>query len=197
MPGRWFGRQRTWTADPGFLLFQIDHPNERWCSPGDGAWCAHRGDPPKPACSSADICMVFEYLTVLVSVVVGLTATPFLTNVVRIIHVRGNVRISWEQLLWSVTILIWTVAFWWFTFVLARQSQWTFPLFVLLLAYATLLYVLMALLFPEGVPPDHDYRAQFMRNRVWSFGVFALFPCVDLVDYVIKLDRDVSIVGHL
>ena len=28
--------------------------------------------------------------------------TSFLTNVVRIIHVRGNVKISWEQLLWSV-----------------------------------------------------------------------------------------------
>lgn len=144
-----------------------------------------------------NICMVFDYLTVLVSVVVGLSVTSFLTNLVGIIHVRGNVTISWEQLLWSVAILIWTVSFWWFTFVLARQTQWTFPLFVFLLVYATLLYVLMALLFPEGVPAGHDYRAQFMRNRVWFFGVFALFLSVDLIDYVIKMDRDVSIVGHL
>ena len=141
--------------------------------------------------------MVFDYLTVLISVVVGLSVTSFLTSVVRIIHVRGDVTISWEQLLWSTAILIWTVAFWWFTFVLAKQSQWTYPLFVFLLVYATLLYVLMALLFPEGVPAGHDYRAQFMRNRVWFFGVFALFLCVDVVDYVIKMDREVSIVGHL
>ena len=141
--------------------------------------------------------MVFDYLTVLISVVVGLSVTSFLTNVVRIIHLRADVTISLEQLLWSVAILIWTVAFWWFTFVLAKQTQWTFPLFVFLLLYATLLYVLMALLFPEGVRAGHDYRAQFMRNRVWFFGVFELFLCVDLVDYVIKMDRDVSIVGHL
>ena len=141
--------------------------------------------------------MVFEYLTVLISVVVGLSVTSFLTNIVRIIHVRGDVTISWVQLFWSISILIWTIAFWWFTFVLAEQRQWTFPLFVFLLAYATLLFLLMALLFPEGTPPNHNYRAQFMRNRVWYFSVFLLLLCVDLMDYFIKLDKDVPIVGHL
>jgi hypothetical protein len=144
-----------------------------------------------------NIRMVFEYLTVLISVVVGLTVTSFLTNVVRIIHVRGDVTISWVQLFWSVSILIWTIAFWWFTFVLAEQRQWTFPLFVFLLVYATLLFFLMALLFPEGVPSDHNYRTQFMRNRAWYFSVFIVFLCVDVIDYYIKLDKDVSIVGHL
>ncbi|MEJ2256578.1 MAG: hypothetical protein P8X98_06155 [Woeseiaceae bacterium] len=141
--------------------------------------------------------MVFEYLTVLISVVVGLSVTSFLTNVARIIHVRRDVTISWVQLMWSATILHWTVAFWWFTFVLAEQQQWTYPLFVFLLAYATLLFLLMALLFPEGVPADHNYRTQFMQNRVWYFGVFLLFLCVDVVDYLIKLDKDISIVSHL
>ena len=141
--------------------------------------------------------MVFEYLTVLISVVIGLSVTSFLTNVVRIIHVRGDVTISWVQLLWSIVILIWTIAFWWFTFVLAEQPQWTFPLFVFLLAYSTLLFFLMALLFPEGVPADHNYQAQFMRNRVWFFAVLLLFLCLDMIDYVVKHYKDVSIIGHL
>jgi hypothetical protein len=83
------------------------------------------------------------------------------------------------------------------TFVLADQQQWTYPLFIFLLAYSTLLFFLMALLFPEGVPADHNYRTQFMRNRVWFFGVLLLFLCVDVIDYLVKLDKDVSIVGHL
>jgi hypothetical protein len=93
--------------------------------------------------------------------------------------------------------LIWTVAFWWFTFVLAEQPQWTFPLFVFLLAYSTLLFFLMALLFPEGVPADHNYQSQFMRNRFWFFGVLLLFLCVDLIDYIVKLDKELSIIGQL
>lgn len=141
--------------------------------------------------------MIFEYLTVLISIVVGLSVTSFLTNVARIIHLRNDVTISWVQLLWSVTILIWTIAFWWFTFLLAKQTEWTFPLFVFLLVYSTLLYFMMALLFPEGIPADHDYRAQFMRNRVWFFGVLLLFLCIDVIDYSIKAEKDVSIVGHV
>jgi len=141
--------------------------------------------------------MVFEYLTVLISVVVGLAVTSFLTNVTRIIHVRGEVTVSWVQLLWSVNILIWTIAFWWFTFVLADQKGWTFQLFIFLLVYSTLLFFLMALLFPEGTPADHDYRKQFMENRVWFFCVFLLFLVVDVVDFTVKLEKDVPIVGVL
>ena len=144
-----------------------------------------------------NVWMVFEYLTVLISVVVGLSVTSFLTNVARIIHLRGAVTISWVQLLWSITILIWTIAFWWFTFVLAEQQEWTFPLFVFLLVYSTLLFFMMALLFPEGMPADHNYRAQFMRNRVWFFGVLLLFLCLDAIDWIVKLEKDVSIVGIL
>jgi hypothetical protein len=55
----------------------------------------------------------------------------------------------------------------------------------------------MALLFPEGMPADHNYRAQFMRNRAWFFGALLLFLCVDLIDYVVKLEKDVAIVGNL
>ena len=144
-----------------------------------------------------NVLMVFEYLTVLISVVVGLSVTSFLTNVARIIHVRHDVTISWVQLLWSATILTWIIAFWWFTFVLAEQPEWTFAFFVFLLAYSTLLFFLMALLFPEGIPADHNYREQFMRNRIWFLGALLLFLCVDLIDYIVKLEKDVSIVGHL
>lgn len=36
-----------------------------------------------------------------------------------------------------------------------------------------------------------------MRNRLWYFGVFLVFLFVDVIDYFVKLDRDVSIVSHL
>lgn len=44
-----------------------------------------------------NIFMVFEYLTVLIAIVVGLSVTSFLTNIVRIIHVRGGTSlVSYE-----------------------------------------------------------------------------------------------------
>jgi len=140
--------------------------------------------------------MAFEYLTVLISVVVGLSLASFLTNIVRIIHVRGEVKVSWVQLLWAATILIWTIDFWWFTFVFTEEAQWSIGLFFFVLSYSIFLFILMALLFPEGVPPNHDYRAQFMRNRLWFFGVLLAFLIFDLGDYFIKLEKGIEIVAN-
>ena len=140
--------------------------------------------------------MVFEYLTVLISVVVGLSLASFLTNIVRIIHVRGEVKISWVQLMWAATILIWTIDFWWFTFVFTVETQWSIGLFSFVLAYSVFLFLLMALLFPEGVPPNHDYRTQFMRNRRWFFSVLLIFLFYDLGDYFIKLEKGIEIVAN-
>ena len=47
------------------------------------------------------------------------------------------------------------------------------------------------------MPADHHYQAQFMRNRFWFFGVLLLFLCVDLIDYIIRLDKDLSIIDQL
>ena len=95
--------------------------------------------------------MAFDYLTVLISVVVGLSVTSFLTNVVRIIRVwqredflgaaavvRGNSGLDRGILVVHVCT--------------RQTTAMDVSVFVFLLVYATLLYVLMALLFPEGVP---------------------------------------------
>ena len=138
--------------------------------------------------------MVFDYLSVLFSVVVGLSLTLFLQQVARIIHERDKAVISWVQLTWATTILLWTVDFWYFTFALNVVEEWTLGLFLFVLIYATFLYALMALLFPEGGAPGRNYRVQFNRNRKWFFGTLFAFCIYDFGDYWIKYDKDLAIV---
>jgi len=138
--------------------------------------------------------MVFEYLTVFVSVVVGLAITQLLTHLVRIIHQRHHCRVYWVHLIWALNIFIWTIAYWWFTFSMAHIEVWTLGLFVFVLIYAILLYVLMALLFPEDVELDEDYRILFYRNQRWFFGVLFLFLSVDLIDFWVKLETGSDVV---
>ena len=141
--------------------------------------------------------MVFEYLTVLISVVVGLSLAHFLTHLVRIINLRKEVVVSWVQLTWALTITIWTVAFWWFTFALNRIETWSLGLFLFVLLYAIFLYVLMALLFPGDDLPGTDYREQFMSNQKWFYGVLIAFLLYDIGDYVVKMEADLSIIEAL
>ena len=129
---------------------------------------------------------VFEYLAVLISIVVGLGLTHLLVSITRVIHARHSARVYWVQLVWALNLALWLIAFWWFTFALNTVTEWTYGLYVFLIVYAVLLYLLAALLFPHDPPDDQDYQSHFFTNRRWFFGALAVFALVDVVDFIIK-----------
>ena len=138
--------------------------------------------------------MVFEYLTILISVVIGLALTHLLTNLIRIIHNREHVKPYWVHLLWSATIVLWTISFWWFTFSMSTVREWTLGLFAFVMVYAVLLYVLMALLFPEDIEKKQNYEQLYFQNQKWFFTTLTLFLMLDLVDFWIRLQTGLDIV---
>ena len=138
--------------------------------------------------------MVFEYLTILISVVIGLALTHLLTNLIRIIHNRDLVKPYWVHLLWSATIVLWTISFWWFTFSMSTVREWTLGLFAFVMVYAVLLYVLMALLFPEDIEENQNYEQLYFRNQKWFFTTLTLFLVLDLFDFWIRLQTGLDIV---
>jgi hypothetical protein len=138
--------------------------------------------------------MLFEYLTVLVSVVVGLSLTHFLTALIRIVHNRDTVRPYWVQLLWSGTIILWTISFWWFTFAMSNVQRWSLSLFAFVMLYAVMLYMLVALLFPEDIDPDEDYESLFFENKTWFFSALLVFLVIDLFDFWMRIEAGVDIV---
>ena len=138
--------------------------------------------------------MVFEYLTILISVVIGLALTHLLTNLIRIIHNRDRVKPYWVHLLWSATIVLWTISFWWFTFSMSTVREWTLGLFAFVMVYAVLLYVLMALLFPEDIEKNQNYEQLYFQNQKWFFTTLTLFLVLDLFDFWIRLQTGLDIV---
>ena len=138
--------------------------------------------------------MVFEYLTILISVVIGLALTHLLTNLIRIIHNRDRVKPYWVHLLWSATIVLWTISFWWFTFSMSTVREWTLGLFAFVMVYAVLLYVLMALLFPEDIEENQNYEQLYFQNQKWFFTTLTLFLVLDLFDFWIRLKTGLDIV---
>jgi len=99
-------------------------------------------------------------------------------------------------LLWSLALVFWALNFWWFTFVFTRVTEINSGLFLFIRFYAVLLYALPAPLFPEDHDGEPGYRRLLMLNRRWFYsGLIVLLPYPS-VDYVIKLEADVSIVGH-
>ena len=98
----------------------------------------------------------FSYLSVLLSIVLGLGITQLLQGFGRLMNARSRVRPYWPSLLWAVVLLVAHVQNWWSMFGLRGRAHWSFLDFALVLSNPILLYLLAALVLPENVEGDVD-----------------------------------------
>jgi hypothetical protein len=138
----------------------------------------------------------FEYLSVLISIVLGLALTQLLTSSARLVQARGRVRVYWPVLVWIGTLLAVLVQSWWAMFDLRDHAAWNVGQFALVLAHPTLLYFMTVLLLPD---PDRegpiDLRANYFAQAPWFFSAMAGVIVVSLlrpvaIDGEFPLDAD-------
>ena len=129
----------------------------------------------------------FEYLVALVSIVAGLGLTRALSGLAKIVHTSGDHRVS-VHVAWTGSVLLWLVAFWWFTFWLGSLDTWTVPLLLFVLLYGAVIYFLIALLYPDKLDAETDFLEYFVENRRWFFGTFVALGVLDLADTWLKYE---------
>ncbi|MFO7587472.1 MAG: hypothetical protein R6X22_05310 [Gemmatimonadota bacterium] len=96
----------------------------------------------------------FEYVTVLVSIVIGLAITHLLNALAAGVHrLRGHgepLRLEAVYLLWVGTLLTWLVSFWWWEFKFQEiEPEWSFGLYLFVISYTVALFLLAAVLVPN------------------------------------------------
>jgi hypothetical protein len=91
----------------------------------------------------------FNYLSVLLSIILGLAITQVLQGYRALLLARGRVKMSPAVLIWSVLILLFAAQAWWASFGLRERTQWDFLSFAVILLQMILLYMLAALVFPD------------------------------------------------
>jgi len=124
----------------------------------------------------------FSYLSVLISIVLGLGVTHLLAGAAKLIRFRADVRLYVPSLVWIGLLFLLHVQIWWAVFELRGLSDWTFFSFLLVLAIPTLAYLLSALLIPDfDRETTVDLKASYFENRRWFFGLFTLIPLVSLI----------------
>ena len=134
----------------------------------------------------------FSYLSVLLSIIIGLGLTQVLTAVGRIVRHRDRVRADWLPLLWAAVLLVVYVQVWWAMFGLRHVSEWTFAMFIVVLAQAATLYLMAAVALPEQVEEHQpiDLSDYYNRQHRWFFGFF-------FATLVISVIKDVVINGSV
>ena len=134
----------------------------------------------------------FEFVSVLLSIVVGLALTRVLSGVGRAMEIRRKIRFYWVQGVWTANVALLLVVFWWaVVFSHADMAAWLFPDFVLLLAYSVLIFLQAALILPSNLGEGADLEAHFFEVRPWFFTLLALTTVAEFGDTVLHggLDR--------
>ena len=136
---------------------------------------------------------VFEYIMVLVSIIIGLGITHILKNIVFLIQ-HKDVQFYWVHTLWCIDIFFTLIFFWWWQYNYVIIDEWTFGLYIFIVFYALIYFLLSALLFSNR--DIKSYKEHFYANRKWFFYLFALSIMVDYGDTALKgyeyfLNRDV------
>ncbi len=129
---------------------------------------------------------LFEYLGVLLSVVMGLAITHVLVGISKSIHMRATIKPYWVHLLWAVNVLTYVIGVWWGMFWWSGQDSWTFFQFMFVVLYAIFLFLLASLLYPWDFPADFDFEKQFFSNRRWFFGILGVAWCIDIPETLLK-----------
>ena len=105
---------------------------------------------------------VFEFLLVIVSIMLGLGITELLAGLVRIL--RGELVTGKLHALWMFVVFQLQVQLAWGLWGLRSKAEWQYPEFLLLLLAPVLLYLAAAVIFPS-VATDESLDSHLMRRR--------------------------------
>lgn len=128
----------------------------------------------------------FSYLSVLLSIILGLAIAQVLQGYRAILLARGRVRLSATVLIWSGLLLLFASQAWWASFGLREREHWDFLSFAVILLQMILLYMLTAVIFPDVAPSGTvDLVEHFDKHRRAFFGFLIAMlissVCKDLV----------------
>jgi len=56
---------------------------------------------------------IFEFISVAISIILGLGVTRLLSNAIELVRARSRVKLHWVPLLWALAVLIIHFQFWW------------------------------------------------------------------------------------
>ena len=117
----------------------------------------------------------FEFLMVLMSIIIGLGLSELLTNVARQIRARKTSRPFWVH---SGVVILMFLAFlqiWWEAWDLRVIEVWTFPALLMMLAAPAGLFVISHVMYPDVIE-DADLEDYYFRNSrvLWSIAAFVV-----------------------
>ena len=113
----------------------------------------------------------FDYLSVLLSIVLGLSITQLLGGFAGMVRYRARTTFYWPLPLQMLALFLINVQSWWAMFGMRHFRGWTFFGFFVVLLQITFTYLMSATITPDPVAEGArlDQREFFFREKTWFF----------------------------
>jgi hypothetical protein len=133
----------------------------------------------------------FNYLSVLLAIVLGLAITQVLQGLRGLILTRAKVKLYLPTLIWAGLVLLIAIQGWWASFGMRMRAHWTFVALLVIVLQAISVYMAAALVLPD-VTGDAivDLRDHYLAHKSWFFGAL-------LAATVFSAAKDLALEGHL
>jgi hypothetical protein len=123
----------------------------------------------------------FDYLSVLVSIILGLGITQLLSGFGTWLEQRQSFRAYGPAIAWAGFLLLVHVQTWWTMYGMRGFDSWNFLQFAVVLLQPIILYLLAVIVLPGPNAPQNDPRANFHMQRRWFFGLLMGIVVVSLL----------------
>lgn len=90
----------------------------------------------------------FEYVSILVSIILGLGITQLLTALGHMLHHYKIVRLYWPHTIWIGFILFLHIQDWFVTYQLRQKTEWKLTEVLFVLLYPIVLYIITKIILP-------------------------------------------------
>jgi len=91
----------------------------------------------------------FGYLSVMVSIVLGLGMTQLFAGIGNLVQIRRRVKLYWLHTLWVLLLIVLHMHMWWSFWALRQVPEWTYAKFVYVLFGPAALVIASHIIIPE------------------------------------------------
>jgi hypothetical protein len=107
----------------------------------------------------------FEYVSILISIILGLGITQILSSYSDLLYRYKEVRYYWPQSLWVIFILFLHIQDWFITYQLKDKAVWHLPELVFVLLYPITLFMATKMLLPTNEKEESTNMKLFFYSQ--------------------------------
>ena len=130
----------------------------------------------------------FEFISILMSIVIGLGVTNLLAGLGRAFYRRRETPMDEVHIVMTAGTLLLLILQWWVTFKWNTETHWSFDRYLALIIWAVSMYLMTVFLYPPDLSEAEEHQARFERNRSGFYSSFIVMCLLDIVQAAIHGD---------